>query len=1402
MTSPNPASSHSPLSSTTNLPIAQLDPLLSSLPSKSIKAVVTLIWPYSSSKRSISLLLAEPDFRLRRNRGQVRVHFHGSAARTVARREVRSGDVVNLGLEGAEWLRVEESPVPGRGVDWELTFTERLLMELNREAHQSAVLDIDHPTPSPEPEVQASSPPRSPSSQLPSISSQPLSQLAQATPLNEWSSPAFLKRARISSGSIFGSSYDLFADSDGFIEGKGRKRTRFWRETGQWRYMDRTPSPEKEIPAAPTPEEVEDAMDMDENGLGSSSGLDARKPSTEEQALDGSVLGCEEPKEPGLDFENERMSPELNMENFSRVGGGAAGRHEKELQVQESDLNLAAVHDMEDIPAGLREPTTSPQPADYTALPVFSGIYADPHMPRPPIAPLQIGSNEDGVIFDLQETPSSPILRPVPSPSLPAVSPFGSSWTETIDRFDPLQTRTLPGSEAASTYEETDEHERPDRGDQCHSTSSPTTRTSDPNIGEQLEPDMDGPKVAGAHSTTMPRVVRSTVMTGSGGLEGEQESLRTYNDRVRDTAEMDDEMEDGSESETDEFGDDEREQLHSTIIPQMRQFATEHAIDERELQTEIFGESQGSPHSSVPPKASHSVGTGVGVLGSESSEDSDDLQSMSLAAQMSDVEADEEYESDEEQYEERLEGYGDVSEEDESESDEEESHSSSSSPVPQKRATTQEVEVIDLISDDEDEPQQGAQSEMAATQSSHFGLDGMVMPSLAPEPGADSFAEQWDKVIAARNESRNERSGSVEKAGESVVHQSSLKADGRSISQAQVGPEVSSQAQPGVYEIEQMEASESERGSLKEEQVADIVGKTQSQILETQQYHRMEILRENEPEIGRVSKAPTLGEAQSASGSAVGTPPMADCLSGKGVIGILDAGDDGGGANAIPRVDTAPGKTELPPDRGAEGYEAQSSRVDPQRHQHHLSSPIASDPVSAQLQLEYPMPPHQGPESENRLASEAEIQYPTLPAVQNYQYSYSSSFVDEPYIQIPKTTFEEEPGLQLPTPDETQRTLVSSQLSAFSVHPDVRTTLDATIQGLSIQNSLPPTPQAYPAPMARQEAVISPLFFASPLSQEQPPFTPPASQLEGLPFQFPVLSTQGSQALPETSQHTQITSPELLETPTPPQASLLQKLREIKGASGKRERESRNAVPDVISPWFTTKDACQSGIGTGEDTPSGARASPPLADGEQSPLPENGHAVSHSPTTTSPTADAAGIATPLSYFSLLSTLQVLFSNVVDVLAIVTRHQPAKKAKRGSRDHVLSLAITDPSISTSVSVVILRPFKSALPIVSDGDGILLRGFKVTSQKQKLLLQSTDVSSWAVFGSDGEVQVRGPPVEHGGGEAQEIESLKQWWQALEVQTRGEVAAGARDERRGIADGLRSEPTESPREAAKSA
>lgn len=117
---------------TAHIPIGQLTPLLAAPASRSIKAVVTLTWPFSSVSGSIAFLLAEPDFRLRRIRGQVRVQFAGSSAKAVAKAGIASGDEVVLCLEEVEFVQNEGTIIstPGRGVEFELKFTERLVAEV------------------------------------------------------------------------------------------------------------------------------------------------------------------------------------------------------------------------------------------------------------------------------------------------------------------------------------------------------------------------------------------------------------------------------------------------------------------------------------------------------------------------------------------------------------------------------------------------------------------------------------------------------------------------------------------------------------------------------------------------------------------------------------------------------------------------------------------------------------------------------------------------------------------------------------------------------------------------------------------------------------------------------------------------------------------------------------------------------------------------------------------------------------------------------------------------------------------------------------------------------------------------------------------------------------------------
>lgn len=117
--------------SSTAIPIAQLSPDVDRLQRSSIHAVVTLLWPYSSFSKSLTLLLAEPDFRLRRSNGQVKVCFHEDVAEEVARTHIGIGDTVNLNLSGSRFAKNDAAAqTPGKGVSWDVHFDTSAFLEV------------------------------------------------------------------------------------------------------------------------------------------------------------------------------------------------------------------------------------------------------------------------------------------------------------------------------------------------------------------------------------------------------------------------------------------------------------------------------------------------------------------------------------------------------------------------------------------------------------------------------------------------------------------------------------------------------------------------------------------------------------------------------------------------------------------------------------------------------------------------------------------------------------------------------------------------------------------------------------------------------------------------------------------------------------------------------------------------------------------------------------------------------------------------------------------------------------------------------------------------------------------------------------------------------------------------
>lgn len=123
------------LATRNSTPIAQLQPELSDQTTRKVLGEVTITWPYSSVTKSFSFLVAEPDFRLRRDRGSVRIHLTGPSAEAVGKWELGSGDEVVLALDGVEWAKDEEPARPaGSRLDWQLKFAGKLILQV-RQSH-------------------------------------------------------------------------------------------------------------------------------------------------------------------------------------------------------------------------------------------------------------------------------------------------------------------------------------------------------------------------------------------------------------------------------------------------------------------------------------------------------------------------------------------------------------------------------------------------------------------------------------------------------------------------------------------------------------------------------------------------------------------------------------------------------------------------------------------------------------------------------------------------------------------------------------------------------------------------------------------------------------------------------------------------------------------------------------------------------------------------------------------------------------------------------------------------------------------------------------------------------------------------------------------------------------------
>ncbi|KAI8933024.1 hypothetical protein NX059_009673 [Plenodomus lindquistii] len=490
------------------LRIADLSPALPALETRQFRASVILIWPYSSSQRQFALLLADPDFRLRRKNGQVRVRFTGSSAKAIATTGVGIGDEVLLSLRGAEFVKDGAVQTPGRSIDWELEYGQTLTVQVFRDGRETAKLELDDIEPTPAPE--------SPNHRL---------SLGGPSPSQHWSSPAILKRIRLSDGPFSQAPYDPFTED--IEQGHDKKRRRkSYRDWKAWTYSARTPSPEKVAhseedleedveqlspirahqlpdtpisPSKPEPqqiaadrlEEPEDDVEMsalvddllssdseaDDNESRQSShhfeydGANEFRPEDSQYAFGGDTeidteVNTEEEDDAQNEPEGVSMTTTVANTEEEHTEDGLHRRWSDDLDPSDAsalDIPAESASTAVDSAANAASPKASDQPglahmpahaADHPAEVVETTATNNVlrlEMPPPTLPILQVDEAAP-VISDLLtpvgREPSSPTLKPQDSSTLPLPSPFpgdiNTSTTSYHDYFTATEAATIP----------------------------------------------------------------------------------------------------------------------------------------------------------------------------------------------------------------------------------------------------------------------------------------------------------------------------------------------------------------------------------------------------------------------------------------------------------------------------------------------------------------------------------------------------------------------------------------------------------------------------------------------------------------------------------------------------------------------------------------------------------------------------------------------------------------------------------------------------------------------------------------------------------------------------------------------------------------------------------------------
>lgn len=612
------------------VPISSLSPS-SALPTDcGFKALVTLLWPFSSTTGQCALLLADPDARQRYQKGQVRVRFTGPSARQIAASGIGIGDSVQVALVGVQWLTDSDTTLvktPGRSVDGELVFKNRLHMTITRGQAESRTIDVDESTEhtSPKPSML---PPSTPIAR-----SKPRTSF-DAYGVAVYSSPAFMKRLRLSEGGTPYSPVPVSEDDNQDTVASRKRRRVSYKNVSEWKFDAREPSPEKDqidvfddadegedlVAGAAVPETItvendnvtEQRRDLDMKDAVESTGAanhQAEQPASNVQSIQENIIQSAQDTVahgPSVEIaEDKPLQTEAQAEAFPDSAAASSSAKEPEEREVEAAVQQAA--------EATRLAETSPNGAPPTSersvasqFQISTSLDMPPStLPRLTILPTESELLEQMARARTVDRPTTPILQPLLTEGLPLPSPFPTSAQKIPSPVVPNIAET-----SQITENETDLKDAAESAAHTRNKLSPAsgfqTNISQQESGQQPEATSQTPRVVAdtydGYAEEHPVVLssgsededegleegeagssdRPSVVASSPVADDEQVQWRSRGDRFDDESSADDESDEDMESYSEDSESDDASSAYNSeqIVALQDQSDDEGAIEE------------------------------------------------------------------------------------------------------------------------------------------------------------------------------------------------------------------------------------------------------------------------------------------------------------------------------------------------------------------------------------------------------------------------------------------------------------------------------------------------------------------------------------------------------------------------------------------------------------------------------------------------------------------------------------------------------------------------------------------------------------------------------------------------------------------------------------------------------